>query len=177
LREAFREADWDDSGAMSAEEMFAWLKEPLTTYSQSIFKLADMDDSGLVDFTEVSVRDGEFVMGWVMGMFCKTRHFFFDVHFSNFLSTCWCNYFVYPTFSIYTYIYIYVMARGQFVKIVCYYCCFLEDDVLKFGFDLFDDDHSGTIDEYELSTLVEQMNGIDTSSGEVPDAGNIAEVK
>jgi Ca2+-binding EF-hand superfamily protein len=49
--------------------------------------------------------------------------------------------------------------------------------VLKFGFDLFDDDHSGTIDEYELSTLVEQMNGIDTSSGEVPDAGNIAEVK
>jgi Ca2+-binding EF-hand superfamily protein len=59
LREAFREADWDDSGAMSAEEMFAWLKEPLTTYSQSIFKLADMDDSGLVDFTEVSVRDGD----------------------------------------------------------------------------------------------------------------------
>jgi Ca2+-binding EF-hand superfamily protein len=36
------------------------LGEPLTAFSKSIFRLADMDDSGLIDFAEfVKVRDGK----------------------------------------------------------------------------------------------------------------------
>jgi len=115
LREGFQDADYDGGGQLTTEEVFAWLdNEPITPFSRSIFKLADMDDSGLLDFCE-------------------------------------------------------------FVKVVCAYSSFNEDDVLKFGFDIFDTDGGGTIDEYEMKRLVEQVNGGGGDAEDTPNNGNLQE--
>jgi hypothetical protein len=47
-----KDADYDRGGELSTEEVFAWFGEPITPFSKSIFRLADMDDSGLIDFCE-----------------------------------------------------------------------------------------------------------------------------
>ena len=52
LWEAFQDADWDGGGELSTEELFAWFGEPVTAFSKTIFRLADMDDSGMLDFPE-----------------------------------------------------------------------------------------------------------------------------
>ena len=51
-RQAFQDADWDGGGELSTEELFAWFGEPVTPFSKTIFRLADMDDSGMLDFPE-----------------------------------------------------------------------------------------------------------------------------
>lgn len=61
-----------------------WLGVQITPFSRSLFRLADMDDSGVLNFAE-------------------------------------------------------------FLKVVCLFATFNEDDVLKFGFELFDEDKSGTV--------------------------------
>jgi Ca2+-binding EF-hand superfamily protein len=38
--------------------------------------------------------------------------------------------------------------------VACTYASFEEEDVLKFGFDIFDEDGSGAIDEYEMARMV-----------------------
>ena len=50
LKSAFRDCDWNGGGDVSVEEFHAWIKEPCTPFSRSLFRLADMDDSGLIDF-------------------------------------------------------------------------------------------------------------------------------
>jgi len=58
-------------------------------------------------------------------------------------------------------------------QVVCTYSCFQEDDILKFGFDLFDEDGSGTIDEYEMKRLVEKVNGGGEGEEDEPPNGNL----
>lgn len=46
-------------------------------------------------------------------------------------------------------------------QVVCAYASFEDEDVLKFGFDLFDEDGSGAIDEYEMARMVYWGLGVD----------------
>ena len=47
LKSAFRDCDWDDGGDVSTDEFMAWLGEKVAPFSRSLFRLADMDDSGV----------------------------------------------------------------------------------------------------------------------------------
>eukprot|EP00753_Platysulcus_tardus_P013438 PLAT3679.17.p1 GENE.PLAT3679.17~~PLAT3679.17.p1 ORF type:complete len:441 (+),score=146.00 PLAT3679.17:55-1323(+) len=47
---------------------------------------------------------------------------------------------------------------SEFVQIVANYCMYTKDDVLKFAFETFDKDKSGTIDENEFMVLANTVN-------------------
>ena len=50
MKAAFRDCDWDNGGDVSTDEFMAWLGEKVTPFSRSLFRLADLDDSGFIDF-------------------------------------------------------------------------------------------------------------------------------
>ncbi|KAH8074883.1 Ca2-binding protein [Aureococcus anophagefferens] len=49
---AFIDIDDDNSGEVSVKEFHAWLKYPLTKFSERVFGMLDLDNSGFLDFNE-----------------------------------------------------------------------------------------------------------------------------
>jgi len=52
MRAQFEDIDIDGSGEVDVQEFFLWLGEPRTEWGDEYFKLADTDDSGVIDFGE-----------------------------------------------------------------------------------------------------------------------------
>jgi len=93
----FDEIDVDGSGNIDIEEMFEFLDEKRSPFTDAVFALVDMDPSQSVDYEE-------------------------------------------------------------FLRICCIYCIYTEEDILRFCFDCFDKDGSGTIDEAEYIVLCQTIN-------------------
>lgn len=50
--------------------------------------------------------------------------------------------------------YFFILISSLYMQVVCAYASFEEEDIVKFGFDIFDEDGSGSIDEYEMRRMV-----------------------
>ena len=48
--------------------------------------------------------------------------------------------------------------QNEFVGMMCLYCMYSKEEILRFTFDSFDDDRSGTLDEEEIAEVARCVN-------------------